>query len=170
MLGRLLAERKIACVRGNISEIKALAGLATDAGGVDASEADLADPRAFELAVRMAQSLAARYETVIAISGPRDILSDGQTTYVVNGGNVMMTRVTGSGCTLTGLVAAFAAVAPKDVLRAATAAIGLMCAAGDRALEAAGTRATASFHTALFDALSALTAEELGAALRLQQL
>lgn len=170
ILGRLLAERKIACVRGNISEIKALAGLATDAGGVDASEADLADPRAFELAVRMAQSLAARYETVIAISGPRDILSDGQTTYVVNGGNVMMTRVTGSGCTLTGLVAAFAAVAPKDVLRAATAAIGLMCAAGDRALEAAGTRATASFHTAMFDALSALTAEELGAALRLQQL
>lgn len=100
----------------------------------------------------MARELAAAHNTVIAISGPRDIISDGHTTYVVNGGNAMMTRVTGSGCTLTGIVAAFAAAAPEDILRAATAAIGLMCLAGDQALEKTGHHATASFHTAMFDA------------------
>ena len=82
----------------------------------------------------------------------------------------MMTRVTGSGCTLTGIVAAFAAAAPEDILRAATAAIGLMCLAGDQALEKTGHHATASFHTAMFDALSAITPEDLAAALRLEQL
>lgn len=169
-LRTLLKTRRIACIRGNISEIKALAGLSTDAGGVDASESDLADPAAFALAVRMARELAAAHNTVIAISGPRDILSDGHATYVVNGGNAMMTRVTGSGCTLTGIVAAFAAAAPEDVLRAATAAIGLMCLAGDQALKKTGHHATASFHTAMFDALSAITPEDLAAALRLEQL
>ena len=169
-LAELLATRQISCIRGNISEIKALAGLSTDAGGVDASEADLADPAAFALAARMARELAAAHNTVIAISGPRDIISDGHTTYVVNGGNAMMTRVTGSGCTLTGIVAAFAAAAPKDILRAATAAIGLMCLAGDQALEKTGHHATASFHTAMFDALSAITPEALADALRLEQL
>ena len=169
-LRTLLKTRRIACIRGNISEIKALAGLSTDAGGVDASESDLADPAAFALAVRMARELAAAHNTVIAISGPRDILSDGHATYVVNCGNAMMTRVTGSGCTLTGIVAAFAAAAPEDVLRAATAAIGLMCLAGDQALKKTGHHATASFHTAMFDALSAITPEDLAAALRLEQL
>ena len=118
----------------------------------------------------MARELAAAHNTVIAISGPRDIISDGHTTYVVNGGNAMMTRVTGSGCTLTGIVAAFAAAAPKNILRAATAAIGLMCLAGDQALEKTGHHATASFHTAMFDALSAITPEALADALRLEQL
>ena len=73
-LAELLATRQISCIRGNISEIKALAGLSTDAGGVDASEADLADPAAFALAARMARELAAAHNTVIAISGPRDNL------------------------------------------------------------------------------------------------
>lgn len=168
-LQTLLATRRISCIRGNISEIKALAGLSTDAGGVDASEADLADPGAFALAQDMARRLARHYDTVIAISGPRDIVSDGRTTYVVNGGNATMTRVTGSGCTLTGLVAAFAAASPDTVLEAATAAIGLMCAAGDRALAKTGPRATASFHIAMFDALSAITPEELAQTLRLER-
>lgn len=169
-LAQLLNERQIACIRGNISEIKALAGLSTDAGGVDASEADLEDPRAFTLAADMAKNLAAAHGTIIAISGPRDIVSDGRTTYVVNGGNAMMTRVTGSGCTLTGIVAAFIAAAPADPLRAVTAAIGLMCLAGDRALAKTGRHATASFRTAMFDALSAITPEELQSGLRLEQL
>ena len=169
-LARLLSEHQIACIRGNISEIKALAGLSTDAGGVDASEADLEDPRAFTLAANMAKNLAAAHNTIIAISGPRDIVSDGHTTYVVNGGNAMMTRVTGSGCTLTGIVAAFIAAAPDDPLRAVTAAIGLMCRAGDRALAKAGHHATASFRTAMFDALSAITPEELRTSLHLEQL
>lgn len=168
-LQTLLKKRHIACIRGNISEIKALAGFSTDAAGVDASEADLADPHAFALAAEMAKQLAQTHHTVIAISGPRDIISDGTTTYVVHGGNPTMTRVTGSGCTLTGLIAAFAAVAEGDTLHAATAAIGLMCLAGDHALAKTGAHATASFHTAMFDALSAITPNELSASLRLQQ-
>lgn len=168
-LSTLLAAHHITAIRGNISEIKALAGLATDAGGVDASAADLEDPAAFSLARTLAADLARQHNTVIAISGPRDIISDGTRTFVVNGGNEMMTRVTGSGCTLTGLVAAFIAAAPEDAAVSTAAAIALMCRAGDRALAACGRRATASFHTAMFDALSAITPEELADTLNVQQ-
>lgn len=153
----LLQTAPVAAIRGNISEIKALAGLTTDAGGVDASTADLEDPRGFEAAVKLAQALAIRHHTVIGISGPRDIVSDGARTFIVHGGNEMMTRVTGTGCTLTGLVAAFVAAYPSDALVATTAAIALMCMAGDHALATCGTHATASFRIAMFDALSAMT-------------
>lgn len=166
----LLDTAPIAAIRGNISEIKALAGLSTDAGGVDASSADLEDPHGFEAAIALAQALARRHQTVIGISGPRDIVSDGNRTFIVNGGNEMMTRVTGSGCTLTGLVAAFIAAYPQDPLIATTAAISLMCMAGDRALEIAGTHATASFRVAMFDALSAITPAECVAHFKIQQL
>lgn len=169
-MNALLQTAPIAAIRGNISEIKALAGLSTDAGGVDASTADLEDPRGFEAAVTLAQTLATHHHTVIGISGPRDIISDGTRTYIVNGGNEMMTRVTGSGCTLTGLVAAFIAAYPTDALIATTAAIALMCMAGDRALEKAGSHATASFRVAMFDALSAITPAECIAHFKIQQL
>ncbi|MDO4280946.1 MAG: hydroxyethylthiazole kinase [Peptococcaceae bacterium] len=169
-LHALLAERHIHVIRGNISEIKALAGSRTDAGGVDASPADLAGADAFASAVSMAQKLARRYDTVIAISGPRDIITDGDRTLVVHGGNITMTRVTGSGCTLTGVVAAFVAVAPEAPLLATATAIGLMCMAGDRALAACGDRATGSFRVAMFDALSALTPEDLAQDLRIEEL
>lgn len=167
-LADLLAAHRIAAIRGNISEIKALAGLSTDAGGVDASAADLEDPDAFQLALAIAARLARTHGTVIAISGPRDIISDGRRTFIVNGGNEMMTRVTGSGCTLTGLVAAFVAASPADAAVSTAAAIALMCEAGDRALAAAGRHATASFHTAMFDALSAITPQALTGALNIQ--
>lgn len=169
-INALLQTAPVAAIRGNISEIKALAGLSTDAGGVDASSADLEDPRGFEAATKLAQSLAKHHHTIIAISGPRDIVSDGTRTFIVNGGNEMMTRVTGSGCTLTGLVAAFVAAYPQDTLVATTAAIALMCMAGDRALAQVGSHATASFRVAMFDALSAITSTDCIDGFRIQQL
>lgn len=169
-LDALLKAGPIAAIRGNISEIKALAGLSTDAGGVDASSADLEDPKGFEAAVALAGELARHHHTVIGISGPRDIISDGSRTFIVNGGNEIMTRVTGSGCTLTGLVAAFIAAAPEDVAVSTTAAIALMCLAGDRALSKVGDHATASFRVAMFDALSAITPTDCVTQFTIQQL
>lgn len=165
----LLKGGPIAAIRGNISEIKALAGLSTDAGGVDASTADLENPQGFEDATILAKQLACHYHTVVAISGPRDIISDGSRIFIVNGGNETMTRVTGSGCTLTGLVAAFIAAAPQDATISTTAAIALMCLAGDRALAKAGEHATASFRVAMFDALSAITPQDCIEGFRIQQ-
>lgn len=169
-LNSLLKKCSITAIRGNISEIKAIAGLTTEAAGVDAALSDLGDPAAFQSAVELAQLLAKVHHTVIAISGPRDIISDGTLTYVVHGGNESMTRVTGSGCTLTGLVAAFLAVDQSNPALATACAIALMCRAGDIALEKVGAHATASFRIAMFDALSALTAEDCLSHFHIQQL
>lgn len=147
----------VAVIRGNISEISALAGHKTMAGGVDASASDAAS---LEASIIMARTLAQKYHTIIAISGETDIVTDGARTLLIHGGSPQMTRVTGTGCTLTGLVAAFVA-ASGDALVATAAAIGMMCLAGDRALAKVGPNATASFRTAMFDALSGIGPDDL---------
>lgn len=161
-----LLSGNVAVIRGNISEISSLAGRATKAGGVDAA-AD--DAEGFEASINMAQALAQKYHTVVAISGERDIVTDGERTLIVCGGTPWMTRVTGSGCTLTGIVAAFVA-ATGDALVGTAAAIGMMCLAGDMALAKVGPNATASFRTAMFDALSAITPSDLLKGLHLELL
>lgn len=157
VLRELLQNCQIAVIRGNISELRALAGFHTDAGGVDAAGTDLGDAHDLQHAIEMAKQLAITYHTIIAISGAVDIITDGDSVYTVYNGNTLMTRVTGTGCTLTGILAAFVAASPGAALEASTAAIAMMCLAGEYALAHAGTpTGTGSFRTLMMDALSFL--------------
>ena len=162
VLADLLTSCQLTAIRGNISELRALAGLATDAGGVDASTSDLATKEGFEQAIAMAKELAITHHTIIAISGEVDIITDGTTVLTVHGGNEIMTRVTGTGCTLTGILAAFVAASPDNPLEASAAAIAMMCVAGDEALAHTGTpTGTGTFRTLMMDALSLITPNQL---------
>lgn len=158
----LLRERNVAIIRGNISEIRAISGASSHAGGVDAAAGDL-DASRFEEALAMSRTLAAKLGTVIAVSGPRDIITDGSRCAIVDAGCEMMTRVTGTGCTLTGITAALAAVCDGDYFAAATCGLVLMCLAGESALKCTGSLGTASFRTAMFDALSRIRPQDLDA-------
>lgn len=123
---RLAAElfaRGPAVVRGNASEIAALAG---GSGGRGVDSLDTPD------AVRdVALGLARSSGAVIAVSGASDLLTDGERVVRVQAGTSLMTRVTGVGCSLGALVAACAAVT-EDRLLAATAATAWLCVAADR--------------------------------------
>ncbi|WP_394554523.1 hydroxyethylthiazole kinase [Agromyces sp. MMS24-JH15] len=103
----LLAFRP-AAIRGNASEILALAGTGTGGRGVDA--ADSTDAAA-DAARRLADSSGA----VVAVSGPIDLITDGVRVARITNGDALLTRVTGGGCALGAVVAAFLGAARDGV-------------------------------------------------------
>lgn len=114
-------------IRGNASEIMALVDAGVKSKGVDSSAAS-------DDALESAKRLASEVGTVVVISGETDYITDGTEVHTVEGGNPIMTSVTGMGCTATALIGAFAAVV-DDPMVAAAAAMAVMSLAGERAAE-----------------------------------
>ncbi|MCS4273898.1 MULTISPECIES: hydroxyethylthiazole kinase [Raoultella] len=131
-----------AAVRGNASEIMALAGMSGGGRGVDTTDTAAA-------ALPAARALARQLNTVVAVTGEVDYVTDGQRTCAVSGGDPLMTRVVGTGCALSAVVAASTAL-PGDRLENVAAACGLMKLAGGRAARQGGP---GSFTPAFLDAL-----------------
>jgi len=146
----LTRELKLSVIRGNISEIKFIAGLTSQTKGVDAAQSDIDDP---ESVGRMAKALAAKLGCVIVVSGAVDVISDGERLVFVENGHPMLTRLTGTGCMCTALIGSFCG-AHSDPLEAAVAGMLSMGIAGEIAYEKAGRQGNGSFHAALMDALS----------------
>jgi len=139
-------------LRGNASEVMALTG---GKGGKGVESVD--SP---EAALPAARDLARLHGTVVAVSGPVDQLTDGDRVATISNGHPLLTRVTGVGCALGALMAAFAAVV-DDPLLAATAATATLTVSADRAAERA--IGPGSFAVALLDELAAITPDELSA-------
>ena len=118
-------------IRGNVSEIKALAGRLRDSRGVDASLADAVSEANLDAAVDFVREAAFRLGAVVAVTGAIDLVSDGVRCFLVRNGRPEMGRVTGTGCQLSALTAAFAAASPDSPLDAATAAVAAMGLAGE---------------------------------------
>ncbi|RKE64247.1 hydroxyethylthiazole kinase [Microbacterium sp. AG238] len=145
-----LVSARPAIIRGNASEIAAVAGSGSGGRGVDSVD----DPDTVRDA---ALSLARRTGAVVAVSGPVDLITDGDRIARVRGGDPLLTRVTGGGCSLGATMAAFLGVTAP--LSAAVAA----SVAHKRAAEAAASVSSGpgSFAVAFLDALAALAPDEL---------
>lgn len=148
---RILAETKVSVVRGNASEILALAGAQANTKGVDA--ADSVD-QAAEQAIRLATEL----KVPVAITGPQDLITDGKRVIRVNNGHPLMSCITGTGCGATAIIGAFSGVDPDPVSAAATA-LAYYGLAGQRA--AVDANGPGTFVPCFLDALYNLTPEEL---------
>ncbi|MEX3019914.1 hydroxyethylthiazole kinase [Kluyvera sp. STS39-E] len=133
-----------AAIRGNASEIMALAGASSGGRGVDSTDTAAA-------ALPAAQWLARESGAVVAVSGEVDYITDGQQTLAVHGGSPLMTRVVGTGCALSAVVAACCAL-PGERLHNVAAACAMMKHAGAQAAEGRGP---GSFIPAFVDALHA---------------
>lgn len=134
-----------AAVRGNASEIMVLAGMSGGGRGVDTTDTAIT-------ALPAAQALARQISTIVAVTGEVDYVTDGRRTVMVTGGDALMTRVVGTGCALSAVVAASCAL-PGDRLDNVAAACGLMKQAGKRATE--NSNGPGSFVAAFLDALYA---------------
>ncbi|MBV8645913.1 hydroxyethylthiazole kinase [Paludibacterium sp.] len=148
----LLAQRPRA-IRGNASEIMALAGVAAGGRGVDSLVGS-------EAALAAARQLAEASGAVVAVTGATDFITDGRQTLAIAGGDARLQQVTGTGCSLSALVAAFTACVPDGVQAAATAC-ALMKLAGETA--ARTSQGPGSFAVALVDALANLRGDDLAA-------
>lgn len=142
---RLLDERP-SIVRGNPSEILALAGAGAGGRGVDS--ADGVDD-ALEGALSLARSTGA----VIAVSGAVDLLTDGERVVRIANGDPLLTRITGGGCALGAVLAAFAG-AHHDRFEASVAAVAAYTVAAE--LAARGADGPGSFAVGFLDALASL--------------
>ena len=129
----LLDQVKFTVIRGNISEIKTLALGHGTTRGVDADVADRVTEENFLKAVDFAKAFARKTGAVIAITGAIDIVTDGEKAYCIRNGHPMMSTVTGTGCQLSALTAAFVTANAENVLEAVAAAV---CAMGLRRLYA----------------------------------
>lgn len=145
-----LLETGVDVVRGNASEIRALAG-----GGAAGRGVDSTDP--VEAALEGALHLARTRQTIVAATGERDLVTDGQRVVEVRGGHPIMGRVTAMGCASSGLVGAFTAIA-DDRFEGTVAALATMKLTGRKAAFAGGP---GSFRVAFLDALYALEPSEL---------
>ena len=156
---RLLAETRVSVVRGNASEILALAGADTKTKGVDAT-------RSVTEATEAARELARSLGPTLAVTGRIDLVTDGERTLLVEGGHPLMPAVTGTGCSATALVAAFHAIDPDPVLAGATA-LAYFGVAGEVAGD--GAPGPGSFMIRLLDALYTLTPDVLAARCRIRE-
>ena len=139
-----------AAIRGNASEILSLAGMNGGGRGVDTTDTAAA-------ALGAAQALARQARTIVAVTGEVDYVTDGLRTVSVTGGDPLMTRVVGTGCALSAVVAASCAL-PGDRLDNIACACSWMKQAGEIATQQSS--GPGSFIPAFLDALYNLDAQE----------
>ena len=142
-IARELILRRPAVIRGNASEILALAGEAGGGKGVDSGVLP-------EAALEAAHRLAVRTGAAVAVTGATDFVTDGRRVVAVHNGDAMMTRVTGLGCTATAIIGACLAV-ESDSLIAAAHGLVLIGVAGE--IAASRARGPGSLQMELIDAL-----------------
>ena len=130
---RLIDQVRFFVIRGNISEIKTLALGGGSTQGVDADVGDAVTEDSLEEAVRFAKGFAQKTGAVIAITGAIDIVADGERAFCIFNGHPMMSGVTGTGCQLSAMTAAYAAANPDRPLEAAAAAVCAMGVCGQLA-------------------------------------
>lgn len=150
---------KPAIIRGNASEIIALAGLWDLAGTAD----DLARVRGVDTTDEVSSAREAALELArytggaVAVSGEIDLVTDGRLIASSEGGSSLMSKVTGFGCSQGGVLAVYAGVA--DPFTAALTAISHYNCAGRRAESLAD--APASFKVAFIDELYRVTPSDI---------
>lgn len=150
-LAHQLLELRPTVIRGNASEIIALAGAGDGGRGVDSSDG-------VEAAEETAQRVAGATGGVVAVSGPVDFITDGVRTARIANGDALLTRVTGGGCALGAVMAAYAAVYEDPFASTVAAVTAYTVAAELAAKKAAGP---GSFAVEFLDALAGLRESDI---------
>lgn len=128
---RLSEQVRFDVIRGNISEVKALALGSGGTKGVDADVADAVTEDSLDSAVSFVQAFSRKTGSVIAVTGAIDLVADGKRCAVIRNGRPEMGRITGTGCQLSAMLAAYITANPEKVWEAAAAAVCAMGLAGE---------------------------------------
>jgi hydroxyethylthiazole kinase len=141
---QLLRDYSIAIIKGNANEIVALSGIRMTTKGVDATLQS-------EFAIEAAQFISEETQATVVISGKVDWVVNHATTQAIQGGASLMSKLTGAGCLLTAIIAAFHAI-EKNSFEASCLALTFYGACAYRA--ACESEGPASFKVKLIDYLS----------------
>jgi len=168
--GMLLDSYDVKVIRANMSEVKALAGAAASTRGVDVNPDDVVTDENLQASAAFVKQVAAKTGAVMAVTGAIDIVADADRAFAIRNGSPIMGKITGAGCMLTCVVAAYAVANPDALLEGVVAAVANMGVAG----EIAETRmqpvdGNVSFRTYLIDALYNMNGQALEAVARVEE-
>lgn len=125
---------KVDIIKGNASEIKTLALGSGTTKGVDADIADEITEEKLDAAVRFVKDFSKSTGAVIAMTGKIDLVADEEKCYVIRNGHSAMSKITGTGCMLGAIAAAYAAANADNMTEATAAAVCMMGLAGETAV------------------------------------
>lgn len=143
---RRLMREGISVLRGNASEVLAVAGAGAATKGVDSVHGT-------EAAGSVARELASNHRMIVAVTGAEDFVTDGARAARIANGDPLMGRITGTGCAASAITGAFCAV-EKDVFAAAVGALTVFGIAGE--IAAVTHPGPGSFQPLLLDKLDTL--------------
>ncbi len=149
-------------IRGNISEIKSLAGLSNSTQGVDANLSDEINENNIRDAIEYLKDFSMETGSIIAVTGKIDLVTDGNSCYIIKNGTPAMKTITGTGCQLSAMMTAFVAANRDCKLEAAAMAVCAMGLAGEIAkTHLAEYEGNASYAKRIIDAVYNMTDEKL---------
>ncbi|TFE00506.1 hydroxyethylthiazole kinase [Jeotgalibacillus salarius] len=150
VIEQILNEVKISALRCNTGEFAAIMRKDWAAKGVDAGEgdADISD-----LAVQAAK----KFKLIVAVTGATDVITNGKVVHEIKSGHAIMSSVTGMGCLLSSVTAAFLTV--EESADAVAKAMQFYGEAGERAAKV--SLGPGSFKTAFIDTLFSLAESDL---------
>jgi hydroxyethylthiazole kinase len=149
----IMREVKVDIVRGNAGEIANLVGEAWQMKGVDSA----GSPQDVD---QLARKAAQQLGTIVAVTGKEDVITNGDVMYRIGNGDPILTKVTGTGCLLTSVMGAFAAV-ESDLLVAGASALVCYGIAAEKAARHTINEGPGSFQVQFLNELSKVTSEDV---------
>jgi hydroxyethylthiazole kinase len=159
VLSSLISKFHPTVIRGNASEIMALAQMGSTTKGVDSLHQT-------EEAAVAASLLSKTTGAVVCVSGATDLIVYENKSVSLKNGDPMMAKVTGMGCTATAIIAACCAV-NANPFEGTIAAMALMGICGEKAAALARGPGTLQLH--FLDLLANITAGDFSTALNLEE-
>lgn len=150
---KILQEVKISLLRGNAAEIAAISGIQAEIKGVDAVGVT-------KDSVSIAKSASLKINAPVVITGEKDVITNGDITYLIANGHPLLTKVTGTGCLLSSVLAAFIAV-EKDIIKACVAGLATYGIAAELAAEQGEKEGPGSFQIQLLNKLAQVDKEDI---------
>ena len=122
---RLLEELTITVIKGNAGEFATLAGQQAEVRGVESGKVDDV--------IRPAKALSASTGAVVAVTGARDLVAQGERAEWVEGGSPRMRTFVGSGCVAASIIGCFVGAHSEHPFEATVAALTVYRQAAERA-------------------------------------
>lgn len=167
---QMLRQFRFAAIRGNASEIMALVNSSAVTMRVEnpaLSDLDVnaaekgVDSREVELskAIELARAASDKFSTVVTVTGKTDVVCYKNSTALIHNGNPMMSKITGTGCLASGLLAAMCA-SNGDYFISAVAAMSLIGTVGEIAAEnLKENQGTGTLYVNMLDTLTVIDQE-----------
>lgn len=160
---RILHEVSCTVIRGNVSEIKTIADGTGSTQGVDADCRDRVTEDNLPIMCEFVKILSQQTGAVIAMTGAIDLVATPGEVRIIRNGHPMMAKITGTGCMLDAVVAAFVCENRDCIADAVTAAVVAMGLCGEQAYQKTLSEGsgTGSFRMHLLDGMSNMDDEQL---------